>query len=103
MILVKKIWANRLLFVSKRTNEQFAQKIEWFARLLIYHEWPKRIAHSCSFFMSDLSDSLTVAHLSLANHSQLLIWSERSEGMSDKGILNPGQNIKQYSFFLLVQ
>ena len=52
---------------------------------LIYHEQPERIAHSCSFFMSDLSDLLTVTHLSWtiwANCSESLIWSEQSEQMS---------------------
>ena len=44
----------------------------------------KRVIHSC--IMKDLSESLTVAHLSWliwANRSQLLIWSEGSERMSE--------------------
>ena len=44
-------------------------------------------ANSHSFVMSNLSGSLTVAHLSWAiwaNCWQLLIWSERSERMSDE-------------------
>ena len=45
-ILVKFFWANRSFFVSKRANEQFAQKNECFAHLLIYHERPERIALS---------------------------------------------------------
>ena len=79
-------WANRLLFVSKRANERFAQKNEQFAHLLVYNERLERIAHGGSFDMSDLSNSLTVAHLSWAiwaNRSQLLIWFERSEWMSE--------------------
>ena len=92
-------WANRLFFVSKRANERFAQKNEQFAHLLVYHERLERIAHGGSFDMSDLSNSLTVAHLSWAiwaNRSQLLIWSERSEGMSrwaNKRIPNPDLNL----------
>ena len=61
--------------------------LERIAHSLIYHERPERIAHGCSFFMCDLSDSLTVAHLSWAiwaNRSQSLIWFERSERMSDE-------------------
>ena len=74
------IWANGSFFVSERANERFAKKNERFAHSLIYQE---RIAHSRSFLMRDLSDSLTVAHLSWANNSQLLIWSERSERISE--------------------
>ena len=39
------------------------KKIEQIAHSLIYHKRPKQIAHSHSFVMSDLSESLTVAHL----------------------------------------
>ena len=56
-----------------------------FSWSLICHEWPEQFAHSCSFNMSDLSDSLTVAHLSWgiwANCSQSLIWFEQSKRMS---------------------
>ena len=91
-----------LVFVSKRANVQFSQKNERFAHLLIYHEQPERNPHSWSFVisnlsnsltvallinMSNLSDWLTVAHLSWAiwvSRSQSLIWFERSERMSDK-------------------
>ena len=69
-------WANRLFFVSKRVNEQFAQK-KWFDHLLFYHERPEQIAHGCSFVMSDLSDLLMVALLTWAIHSQSLICPER--------------------------
>ena len=33
------------------------------SRLLFWHEWPERFAHSCSFVLRDLSESFTVAHL----------------------------------------
>ena len=49
---------------TKKLNFRFLAKIFWaIAHLLIYHERPERIAHGCSFVMSNLSDSLTVAHL----------------------------------------
>ena len=54
-------WINRFLW----------GKEEWAIRSFIYHEQPEQIAHSRSFFMSDLSDWLTVAHLSWA------IWANR--------------------------
>ena len=71
-------------------DERFTQKMsdllpkmrDW----LIYHERPERIAQGRSFDMSDLSNWLTVTHLSWAiwaNHSQSLIWSEGSEQMRD--------------------
>ena len=52
---------------------------------LISSEQPEQIAHGRSFPLSDMSNSLTVAHLSwsiLANRSQLLIWFELNEWMS---------------------
>ena len=50
---------------TKKLNFRFLAKIFWaIAHLLIYHERPERIAHGCSFVMSNLSDSLMVAHLS---------------------------------------
>ena len=55
--------------------------------LLISSEWPERITHCCSFPLSNLSDSLTFAHLSLAiwaNRSQSLIWFDRNERISDE-------------------
>ena len=78
MILVK------FLSDSLRKNKQFAH-------LLIYHEQPERITHGRLFVMSDLSDLLTVAHLSWAiwaNRSQSLIWFEQSEWMSIFQTLN---------------
>ena len=68
--------------MSKRANEQFAHIKEQFTHLLIYHEQPEQIAHSQSFDMSDLRNSLAVALLTWATwaiRSQSLIcpdWSE---------------------------
>ena len=79
-------WANCSFFVNKRANERFTQKNKQLAHLLIYHEQPELIAHSCSFVLSNLSESLSVAHLIWevwANRSQSLIWSEQSERMSE--------------------
>ena len=39
------------------------------SNLLIYHEWPERMAHSHSFVMSNLSYTLTVDLLTWAIHS----------------------------------
>ena len=50
------------------------------SRSLIWHERPERFAHRSKFVLSNLSDSLTVAHLSWAiwaNRSQSLIWFEQ--------------------------
>ena len=55
--------------------------------MLISSERLERIAQDRSFPLSNLSDSLTVAHLSWAiwaNRSQSLIWFERNEQMSDE-------------------
>ena len=83
----KREWGNRSFFKLKTYKKIsfifFCQKC--LSELLIYHERPKGFAHGCSFVMSDLRDSLTVAHLSWAiwaNHSQLLIWFEQNERMS---------------------
>ena len=100
-ILVNFFLANCSFFVSKKANEQFAQKksnllihsfIMWATWAncswsLICPEWPEQFAHGHSFDMSDLRDLLKVAHLSWviwANCSQLLIWFEQSEQMSDE-------------------
>ena len=101
-ILVKFCWANSFFCELK---SKWAICSEKKSNLLIYHEQPEQIAHShsffisdlrnsltshgCSFGMSNLSDSLTVTHLSWliwANCSQLLIWFEPSdsERMSNK-------------------
>ena len=56
--------------------------LERIAHSLIYHERPERIAHGCSFVMSNLSNSLTVALLTWATWvicSQSLICHEQSE------------------------
>ena len=58
--------------------------------LLVCLEQPERFAHGHSFplsDLSDLSDSLTVSHLSWAiwaNHSQSLILFEQNEQMSEE-------------------
>ena len=83
MILVIFFWANRLFFVSKRANEWFAQKNERFAHLIIYHEQPERIAHSCSW--SDLSELLTVAHLIWANERWSNEWIPNPIGAEGQG------------------
>ena len=46
-----------LTYIKHKFLDFFSQN------LLIYHEQPEGVAHGCSFVMSDLSDSLTVAHL----------------------------------------
>ena len=56
------------------------------AHLLYYHERPEQIAHGCSFVMSDLSDSLTVA-LCLERperfaHSCSFVLSDLSESLT---------------------
>ena len=59
-----------LIFLNKKTYKNIlknkildylANIFERITHLLIYHE---RFAHGCSFVLSDLSYSLTVAHLS---------------------------------------
>ena len=84
-------WANGSFFKIKKpyikhTKNKildFLPKIfERIAHSLTYHERPERIAHGCSFVMSDLSDSLTVALLIWVTWvipSQSLICLQRSE------------------------
>ena len=63
-------WASRSCLVSEREKLEIRQKKpKWLAHLFFCAERPKRITHIRSFVMSD---SLTVAHLSWANCSQLL-------------------------------
>ena len=67
---------------TQKTSDLLPKMRDW----LIYHERPEQIAQGRSFDMSDLSNWLTVTHLSWAiwaNHSQSLIWSERSEQMGE--------------------
>ena len=113
-LIKKREWANCSLFFKttykKHTikfdfsqifwaNRSFAH-LSWAtwvnpSRSLICHEWPEQFAHSCSFDMSDQSDSLTVAHLSWViwvNLSQSLVWFEWSERMSEFPAL-------EFSFF----
>ena len=71
-------------------KEQMSKSLVFFEQIahsLIYHERPEKIAHGRSFVLSNLSDSLTVTHLSwaiLGNRSQSLIWFEQNERMSDE-------------------
>ena len=88
-------WANCSFFVSQRVNERFAQKKEWFAHLLIYHEGPERIAHrpkgfahsrSRSFVLSDLSELLS----RLFDLSDLSKWADEqwaNERITNSNIL----------------
>ena len=63
----------RFLWAKERMSNSL--KKEQFAHSLFYHERPEQIAngcsfvvaHGCSFVLSDLSKSLTVAHLTSAN------------------------------------
>ena len=73
--------------MNKRANDQFTPKKT--INLLIYHEWPEQIAHSCSFVISNLRDSLTVDLLTWAIHSQSAIFPKWSEQMSKEWIPNP--------------
>ena len=91
----KREWANRSLKKEKNLQKMY-KKIRFyhFSQIflreslirsfimsnLICHELPEQFAHCRSFDMRDLSDLLTVAHLSWAiwaNCSQSLIWFER--------------------------
>ena len=65
--------------LKKWANEQFAKKNEQFAHSLIFGERPERFTHGRSFDLSDLSESLTVAHLIWANEripSPVNIWTK---------------------------
>ena len=54
-----------LAYSEQMSDKRFAiKKNKRFAHSLIYHEPPEQFVHSSSFVMSDLSDLLTVAHLS---------------------------------------
>ena len=53
-----------LVFYEQESKRANGSKNESFTNSLIYHEGPEQIAYSNSFVMSDLSNSLTVAHLS---------------------------------------
>ena len=87
---VQKIWFYSHFFEwitcflwAKEWKSDLLRRNKRLAHSLFYHEQPKRINHGCSFFMSNLSDSLKVPLLSWATwaiRSQLLIcpeWSER--------------------------
>ena len=62
---------------------------EQIAHSLISSERPEQIAHGPSFVLSDLSDSITVAHWETwVIRSQSLIWFERNE--QNERIPSPG-------------
>ena len=52
----------KLVYPELSQNEQFAQKNERFTHALIFGERPERFTHNRSFPLSDLSESLMVAH-----------------------------------------
>ena len=81
-----------LVFSEQKSEWAICSKNERFAHSLFYHERPERIAHSCSFVMRDLSDSLMVTLLSL------VIWANRSQSpikmsnfWADEQIPNPAR------------
>ena len=53
-----------LVFYEQESKRANGSKKRVITKSLIYHEGPEQIAYSNSFVMSDLSNSLTVAHLS---------------------------------------
>ena len=94
-------WANRSFFAQKWANEWFAQKNERFTHSLIFGERPERFAHNCSFPLSDLSESLMVAHFwwatwAIRSHCSFLVSDlsdsltslTKKEEMSDSLILS---------------
>ena len=62
---------------KKWAIHSFAQKNEWFTHSLISSEQPERIAHGPSFVLSDLNNSLRVAHFLWAT------WAIRSFDLSE--------------------
>ena len=69
-LLTKNEGMSKLLIFKNKTYKikyfrffypKFVERIDY---LLIYHKWPEQITLSPSLVMSDLSDSLTVTHLS---------------------------------------
>ena len=89
-------WATHSFFAKKWANEWFAQKNEQFAHSLIFGEWPERFAHGRSFLVSNLSESLMVAHFwwatwAIRSHRSFLVsdlsdsltWLTKKEGMSE--------------------
>ena len=82
MILFKFFLVNCLFLWVKERFSNLLKKTKGFAHLLFYNEWPEQIARSRYFVLSNLSNFLTDAHLSLATSaisSQLLICPEPSE------------------------
>ena len=88
-------WAN-CSFLPKNERMSNSLKNKRFAHSIIICEHPERFAHGCSFFVSDLSESLMVAHfwratLAICSHrsflvsdlSDLLTSLTKNEGMSE--------------------
>ena len=71
-----------LVFCERKSDWAIHWKNEWFAHSIIYHELPERMAHICSFVLSNLSDSLTFAHLSWA------IWANERNPSPEKNSKN---------------
>ena len=69
-----------IFFAQKWANKRFAQKNERFTHSLIFDERPEWFAHDRSFPLSDLSESLMVAHFWWATW---VIRSHRSFFVSD--------------------
>ena len=77
-------WANHLFFVKKWATWAIRSKKERFAHLLIFGEQPERFAHGHSFLVSDLSESLMVAHFWWATWAIHVLTSLiKKEGMSE--------------------
>ena len=82
-------WKSKWVIHSKKGVICSFALLSWANRSqsLFCPEHPERFSHGCSFVMSNLSTSLTVAHLSWAiwvNGSQLLIKISNFEQMSNE-------------------
>ena len=87
-------------------NTYWTNFFERIARSLIYHEQPERIAHGCSFVLSDLSDSLKVAHFLWATWaicSRSLIWFVLNERWANERIPSPASNVPYSNLFFNLQ
>ena len=77
------VFLSKLLVFCKKLA--IGSKNERFTHLLIFGEQPERIAHGCSFLVSDLSESLMVAHFwwvtwAIRSHRSFLV-SDLSESL----------------------
>ena len=86
-------WANCSFFAKKELMSNLLKNTN---DLLIFGEWPERFAHGCSFLVSELSESLMVAHFwwatwairshcsfLVSNLSDFLTLLTKKEGMSE--------------------